>query len=81
MLSTFDCPQGQALRLDPLAEYELGLGPKLRDDHVVEYSSEGVLHIAGEVSELLDGATIDTIETAKGTTFTIIQPGEEATLL
>ncbi|MDQ3854883.1 MAG: hypothetical protein M3281_00640 [Chloroflexota bacterium] len=77
VLRTFDSPEGQILRLEPVSDRDLGLrfGPKQCDDQVVDCGGEAVLSISGEVSTVLDGATLDRLDTPKGTTFGIVQPG------
>jgi iron-sulfur cluster assembly protein len=38
----------------------------MSDDQVVEHYGEAVLHIAGPVSQALDGSTLDAVDTPDG---------------
>ena len=75
-------PEGTVLRLDPLevdqatGRVEIGLivGEPMEGDQVVEYEGEGLLPIAGPVSEALDGGTIHTVNTPKGPKIDILPP-------
>jgi hypothetical protein len=75
-------PEGTVLRLEPLevdqatGQTQIGLmtGEPRADDQVVEHEGEGLLHIAGPVSEALDGGTIDTVDTPEGTKIDILPP-------
>lgn len=77
-------PEGTVLRLDPVEQDENGqtqiglvAGEPQGDDQVVEHDGESLLHIAAPVSEALDGASIDKVETEEGVGFSI-NPPEEA---
>ena len=75
-------PEGTVLRLDPLevdqatGRVEIGLvaGEPMEGDQVVEYEGEDLLHIAGPVSEALDGSTIHTVNTSEGPKIDILPP-------
>jgi iron-sulfur cluster assembly protein len=61
------------LRLDPVVDQNTGerqigisAGGPLSDDQVVEHDGEAVLHIAGPVSQALDGSTLDAVNTPEG---------------
>jgi len=81
-------PQGTVLRLDPLevdqatGRVEIGLvaGEPKAGDQVVEHEGEGLLHIAGPVSEALDGGTIHTVNTREGPKIDILPPSPEDAL-
>lgn len=77
-------PEGTVLRLDPVEQDENGqtqiglvAGEPQGDDQVVEHEGESLLHIAAPVSEALDGASIDKVETEDGVGFSINPPEEE----
>jgi iron-sulfur cluster assembly protein len=75
-------PEATVLRLDPLevdqatGRVEIGLvaGEPMEGDQVVEHEGEGLLHIAGPVSEALDGSTIHTVDTPEGPKIDILPP-------
>jgi hypothetical protein len=46
----------------------------MSDDQVVEHDGETVLHIAGLVSEALDGSTLDAVDTPEGPGIGITTP-------
>jgi hypothetical protein len=81
-------PEGAVLRLDPLqvnqasGQVEIGLvaGEPMEGDQVVEHEGEGLLHIAGPVSEALDGGTIRTVDTPEGSKIDILPPPPEDAL-
>ena len=81
-------PEGTVLRLDPLevdqatGRVEIGLvsGEPMEGDQVVEHEGEGLLHIAGPVSEALDGSTIHTVDTPEGPKIDILPPSPEDAL-
>ena len=81
-------PEGTVLRLDPLevdqatGRIEIGLvtGEPKTGDQVVEHEGKGLLHIAGPVSEALDGSTIHTVDTPEGPKIDILPPPPEDTL-
>src|ERR687894_1709165 len=58
-------PEGTVLRLDPVVDQDTGetqigisAGEPMSGDQVVERDGEAVLHIAGLVSQALDGSTL-----------------------
>jgi iron-sulfur cluster assembly protein len=68
-----DYPDDTVLRLDPVVDQNTGetqfgisAGEPMSDDQVVEYDGEAVLHIAGLVSQALDGSTLDKVDTPEG---------------
>lgn len=69
LLNTFDSPEGTVLRLDPVdtsqpaQEVTLRFAPGEPEsgDQVVEHEGEEVLRVAGRVSELLNGSTMDVV--------------------
>jgi iron-sulfur cluster assembly protein len=74
-------PDGTVLRLDPVVdqnsgETQLGIsaGEPMSDDQVVEHNGESLLHIAGLVSQALDGSTLDAINTPEGPGIGITTP-------
>ncbi|WP_119070209.1 hypothetical protein [Rubrobacter indicoceani] len=76
-------PEGTVLRLDPVTDEQTGqtqvgiaAGEPKADDQVVEQDGESLLHIAGPVSEALDGATINVIETPEGPAIGIATPDQ-----
>jgi iron-sulfur cluster assembly protein len=79
-------PEATVLRLDPLevdqetGRVEIGLiaGEPMEGDQVVEYEGEDLLHIAGPVSEALDGSTIHTVDTPEGPKIDILPPPKDA---
>jgi Fe-S cluster assembly iron-binding protein IscA len=80
LFEQISAPEGQVLRLDPVAEQQIGLvaGVPQGDDQVVERDGADVLHISAMVSEALDGATIDRVDTPQGPSFGLKMPGDEA---
>ena len=81
-------PEGVVLRLDPLqvdqasGQVQIGLvaGEPMEGDQVVEHEGEGLLHIAGPVSEALDGGTIHTVNTPEGPKIEVLPPPPEDAL-
>jgi iron-sulfur cluster assembly protein len=74
-------PEGTVLRLDPVTdpstgEAQIGMaaGEPRGDDQVVEHEGESLLHIAGPVSEALDGSTLDVVQTPDGPAIGITTP-------
>ncbi len=68
-----DYPDDTVLRLDPVVNHNTGetqigisAGEPMSDDQVVEHDGETVLHIAGPVSQALDGSTLDAVDTPEG---------------
>jgi iron-sulfur cluster assembly protein len=79
-------PDDTVLRLDPVVDQNTGetqigisAGEPMSDDQVVEHDGEAVLHIAGPVSQTLDGSTLDAVDTPEGPGIGITTP--DATLL
>lgn len=76
-------PDGTILRLDPVkdestGETQIGLsaGEPQGDDQVVEHEGQDLLHIAGPVSEALDGSTLNLVDTPEGPAIGIATPDE-----
>ena len=74
-------PDDTVLRLDPVVDQNTGetqigisAGEPMSDDQVVERDGEAVLHIAGPVSEALDGSTLDAVDTPTGPGIGITTP-------
>src|SRR5829696_1246798 len=88
LLSDTKYPEGTILRLDPpdvdqttrRAEIGLVAGEPMEGDQEVEHEGEGLLHIAGPVSEALDGGTIHTVNTPEGPKIDILPPPPEDAL-
>lgn len=79
LFDTVEIPEGSVLRLDLVSENEVGVvfGEPQDDDQVVEHEGgDEVLHIAGPVSDALDGSAIDRVDTEEGAGFSITPPGE-----
>ena len=78
LFQSVEKPEGTVLRLDPVEQDEQGqtqiglvAGEPQGDDEVVEHDGQDLLHIAAPVSEALDGASIDKVETEEGVGFSI----------
>ena len=74
-------PDDTVLRLDPVVDQNTGktqigisAGEPMSDDQVVEHDREAVLHIAGPVSQALDGSTLDAVDTPEGPGIGITTP-------
>lgn len=80
LFGQISAPEGQVLRLEPVAEQQIGIvaGEPRGDDQVVERDGADVLHIAATVSQALDGATIDRVDTPQGPSFGVTMPDEGA---
>jgi hypothetical protein len=78
LLLTIETPEDRALRLEAVEDGQLGFvtGPPLPDDQVIEESGQEVLRIAGEVSDDLDGHSLDRVETTDGPRLTINRPDQ-----
>lgn len=81
LFQSVEKPEGTVLRLDPVEQDEQGqtqiglvAGEPQGDDEVVEHDGQDLLHIAAPVSEALDGASIDKVETEEGVGFSINPP-------
>jgi hypothetical protein len=66
-------PDDTVLRLDPVVDQSTGeaqigisAGEPMSDDQVVEHNGESLVHIAGLVSQALDGSTLDAVDTPEG---------------
>jgi iron-sulfur cluster assembly protein len=78
---TADYPEDTVLRLDPVVDQNTGetqigisAGEPMSDDQVVEHEGQAVLHIAGPVSQALDGSTLDAVNTPEGRGISITTP-------
>ncbi len=67
--------------MDPVVNQDTGetqigisAGEPMSDDQVVEYDGKAVLHIAGLVSQALDGSTLDAVNTPEGPGIGITTP-------
>jgi iron-sulfur cluster assembly protein len=76
-----DYPDDTVLRLDPMVDQNTGetqigisAGEPKSDDQVVEHDGEAVLHIAGLLSQALDGSTLDAVDTPQGPGIGITTP-------
>ncbi len=76
-----DYPDDTVLRLDPMVDQNTGetqigvaAGEPRSDDQVVEHDGEAVLHIAGLLSQALDGSTLDAVDTPQGPGIGITTP-------
>ena len=78
LLRTIAIPDDRALRLDPVEGGQLGFvaGQPRPDDQVIEDSGQEVLRISGEVSNQLDGHSLDRVETDEGPRLTINRPNQ-----
>ena len=84
MFQSVPQPEGQVLRLDVVGPQDFGLtlGEPQPGDQVVVHEGRAVIHIAAEISQAADGATLDQIDTPQGSTLVITSPleGEPAPL-
>lgn len=80
LFGTLERPEGKTMRLDLVAADQVGLvfGEPEATDQVVSHQGEDLLHIAGPLSEALDGATIDKVDTPQGPSFSIVPPDLQA---
>ena len=76
-----DYPDDTVLRLDPVVDQNTGetqigisAGQPMSGGQVVEHDGEAVLHIAGPVSQALDGSTLDAVNTPEGRGIGITTP-------
>lgn len=78
LLRGIDLPEDRVLRLEPSPDGGLAFvaGPAQTDDQVVEDAGQEVLHIAGFVSQQLDGHSLDRVETPEGPRLTLNAPPE-----
>jgi iron-sulfur cluster assembly protein len=84
---SIEYPDDTVLRLDPVVdentgETQIGIsaGEPMSDDQVVERDGEAVLHIAGPVSQALDGSTLDAVNTPEGPGIGITTPDSSTPL-
>jgi iron-sulfur cluster assembly protein len=84
---SIEYPDDTVLRLDPVVdentgETQIGIsaGEPMSDDQVVERDGEAVLHIAGPVSQALDGSTLDAVKTPEGPGIGITTPDSSTPL-
>jgi Fe-S cluster assembly iron-binding protein IscA len=83
LFTTVEHAEGTILRLDPVTdestgETQIGLfaGEPQGDDQVIEHDGVSLLHIAGPVSEALDGSTLNLMETPEGPALGLTTPDE-----
>ena len=75
-------PEDAVLRLDSLqvdqasgqVQIALVAGEPMEGDQVVEHEGEWLLHIAGTLSEALDGGTLHKVDTPEGPKIDILPP-------
>lgn len=77
LIRNLDRPPEGVLRLEPTEESGLAfvVGDAMEGDQVVEASGQELLHINGMVSQALDGAVLDAVETPEGMGLTLAPPG------
>jgi len=78
LLRDIDLPEDTVLRLDPSEHGRLAFvsGPAQPDDQVVDDGGQELLHIAGLVSQQLDGHRLDRIDTNQGPQLTLRAPND-----
>ena len=78
LLRDIDLPEDTVLRLDPSEQGRLAFvsGPAQPDDQVVDDGGHELLHIAGLVSQQLDGHRLDRIDTNQGSQLTLRAPND-----
>ncbi len=76
LIRHLDRPSDGVLRLEPTEEAGLGfvMGEPKEGDQVVEAGGEELLHINGLISQALDGAVLDAVETPEGMSLTLEPP-------
>lgn len=76
LVGAVEHPPDKVLRLEPVEPQKLGLviGEAEPDDQVVERQGVDLLHIPAKISEMLDGAVLDSVPTADGMALTINPP-------
>ena len=76
LMGSVEHPPDKVLRLEPVEPQKLGLvvGEPQPDDQVVEKAGVDVLHIPARISEMLDGAVLDSVPTVDGMALTINPP-------
>lgn len=75
-LEESDASEDQALRLAraPQGEFGLAIDEERSGDQVVKQAERAVLLVDEEVSAVLDGATLDVVESPEGTRLTLRMP-------
>ena len=83
LFRTVEHPEGTVLRLDPVTDESTGqtqiglsAGEPQGDDRVVEHGGVSLLHIAGPVSDALDGSTLSLVDTPEGPALGLTTPDE-----
>ncbi len=83
VLSSYECPDGTILRLDPANGRQsdgllvrLGFGEAKGDDQIVEHEGEELLRIDRAVSEEPNGSEIDVVSTLEGPSLDIKEPSD-----
>jgi hypothetical protein len=73
MLDEIDRPEGQVLRLEPTRENKLALvlGEARDGDVVVDRDGHDSLHVQPQVSDMLEGAVLEKVETPQGPSLSI----------
>lgn len=68
LLQTIDSPPNMVLKLEPVGTGALGLvsGQSKETDQVIDHNGAPILHVPSEISEALDGAVVDTVQTDEG---------------
>lgn len=81
ILQGVEVAEGDVLRLEVLNTGEIGLvsGKAQLGDQVIEHEGQEVLHISEDVSQALDGSTIDLIETPDGIQLGLVFNDEDLT--
>lgn len=78
LLQMIDRPADTVLKLEPVGGRagELGLvsGESQATDQIIERDGTDVLHVPAEISNALDGAVIDAVDTAEGPRLSITPP-------
>ncbi len=74
LLETIERPIGTVLRLEPIEGSQgvaLAVGDPQLDDLVVEQGGNDLLHVSAAISDLLEGTTIDRVETPTGASLSL----------
>jgi Fe-S cluster assembly iron-binding protein IscA len=78
LLQVMGHPAGTVLRLEPVGgktgDIALVTGEEQDADQVVERDGADLLHVPAVVSDALDGATIDAVETPEGPRLSLTPP-------
>ncbi len=77
LLRNLERPPDGVLRMEPTGDSGLGfvMGDPIVGDQVVQSHGEDLLHINGMISQALDGAVLDAVETPDGVSLTLAPPG------